>query len=524
MSHSGLWGRILWGLGLALLAGCAAQAPGRFVAETIPVPDEVSRYTTEPQPDGAVGGHGVERLQADVASALAKRGDRAEADGALSAAASWALSEVNKGHALDLIALEAASRHFGFGGILISLAAFGMDQQDSWQEQLERAPSNVPITRYGIRVSPSGHSAVVLFGSVELSLAPIPRALDPGQSVALRGQVGPRFTFAHVYLTKPDGTVDEKRTSSRALDVSFPLETAGKYRLEVMGDGVTGPVVISNVPLYVGVPEPAAAIIGGAVVEPEQAEARLLALINEARVAAGLNKVQADTELRDIALAHSADMADHHFFGHVSPTTGTPTDRVRRSGVLVSAAGENVATALTPEVAHEGLMSSPGHRANILRPDWTHVGIGVTKGDDGLVITEVFSRRPNPAALPTSAAQVESAVAALRAGKSLPVASVDPIYRAAAQAGADAYAKGEGEPDIFKAVQSALDREVNRLRSARPGGCQQALELMELSTLSEVQALSGRGLRRYGVGARIRRDSKGARLSTLFIFEGVSCK
>ncbi|MEI9954350.1 MAG: CAP domain-containing protein [Pseudomonadota bacterium] len=157
-----------------------------------------------------------------------------------------------------------------------------------------------------------------------------------------------------------------------------------------MGDGVSGPVVVSNVPLYVGIPEPAAAIVAGAVVEPEQAEARLLVLVNEARAAAGLNKVQPDAELREIALAHSTDMADHHFFGHVSPRTGTPTDRVHRSGVLVSAAGENVASAPTPEVAHEGLMGSPGHRANILRPDWTHVGIGVRKGEDGLLVTEVF--------------------------------------------------------------------------------------------------------------------------------------
>ncbi|MEI9938616.1 MAG: CAP domain-containing protein [Pseudomonadota bacterium] len=511
-------------LGLALGVGCASQGAGRFVVESIPVPDAVPQYTTEAQPAGAVGGPGVERLQADVAGALVERGDHAQADGGLSAAASWALSEVNQGHTVDLVAIEAASRHFGFGGILISIAVFGMQQQDTWRDQLERAPSNMPVTRYGIRVSPSGRSAVVLFGSVELSYSAIPRAFDPGQSVSLKGRVGPRFTFAHVYLTKPDGTVDEKRMPSRALDASFALESPGKYRLEVMGDGASGPVVISNVPLYVGIPESAAAVIAGAVLEPEQAEARLLVLLNEARVAAGLNKVQPDAELREIALAHSTDMADHHFFGHVSPTNGTPTDRLRRSGVLVSAAGENIAAASTPELAHEGLMSSPGHRANMLRPDWTHVGIGARKGDDGLAVTMVFGRRPNPAALPASAAQIESAVAALRASKNLPLASVDPIYRAAAQAGADAYANGKEERDIVRAAQSALDREVNRLHSGRPGGCQQALELLELSTLSEIPALSEPGLRRYGVGAHMRRDSKGARLSTLFILEGVPCK
>jgi hypothetical protein len=119
------------GLGLELLAGCAPQGavPGRFVAERIPVADEVSQYTTDARPDGAVGGNGVEQLQADVASALAKRGDSAEADGALSATASWALSEVNQGHPVDVISVEGACRHFGFGGVVMSLAAFGKDRR-----------------------------------------------------------------------------------------------------------------------------------------------------------------------------------------------------------------------------------------------------------------------------------------------------------------------------------------------------------------------------------------------------------
>ncbi|MEI9954349.1 MAG: hypothetical protein WDO74_36605 [Pseudomonadota bacterium] len=65
---------------------------------------------------------------------------------------------------------------------------------------------------------------------------------------------------------------------------------------------------------------------------------------------------------------------------------------------------------------------------------------------------------------------------------------------------------------------------MNRLHSSRPGVCRQSLELLELSTLSEVPALSSAGLRRYGVGVHVRRDSKGARLATLFLFEGGSCK
>ncbi|HYQ44245.1 MAG TPA: CAP domain-containing protein [Polyangiaceae bacterium] len=524
MFHRTLRGWLVLGFALTLSVGCSKQLTARFVPEPIPVPDAVSLYMSEARPEGAVGGRGIEQLEADVVAALAKRGDHAQPDGALSAAASWALSEANQGRSVDAIATEAAARRFGFGGIVIATVVVGMDQQDLWRQQLERTPSNMPITRYGIRVSPSGHSASLLFGSAELSFEAIPRSLEPGQSVALKGEVAPRFKFSHVYLTKPDGTVEEKRMTGRAIDASFALEAAGRYQLEVMGDGVSGPVVVSNLPLYVGIPEPTETAAAGAVVDPEQAEARLLVLVNEARAAAGLGKVLPDAELRDVAMGHTSDMVDHHFFSHVSSKTGTPTDRMRRSGALVAGSGENIAMAATPEVAHEGLMNSPGHRANILNRSWTHVGIAVKNGEGGLVVTQMFGRRPDPAALPTSVAQVEAAVASLRASKGLPAVSVDPIYRAAAQAGADAYAKGGDEDDIAKATQSGLEREATRLQSARSASCSQRLELLELSSLNEILTLSEPALRRYGVGARMHRDGKGSRLSTMFIFEGVQCK
>ena len=520
----------LRGFGLVLFAlvfggGCGGSAlPGRFPAESIPVPDGVDHYATTVQPDGAIGGQGVEKLASEIAAALAKRGERAEADGALAATASFALREVNEGHTLDLAALDAASRRYGFSGILISTSAFGVGQ-DLWRDQLEQTARNVPITRYGVSVSPSGRSAAVVYGAVEIDYEPISRRFDPGQSVTLKGRVGARFSSCHVYLTKPDGKVDEKKVADRAFEVSFPLPEAGLYQLEVMGDSpATGPVVVSNVPLYVGIAEPAAGGNAGTAVTPVQAEARMLVLLNEARRTAGLNPVVADDELREVALAHSEDMVAHNFFSHVSPSTGTPDDRVLRSGALVSAAGENIAAAPTPETAHDGLMNSPGHRANMLRPDFTHVGIGAEESPSGITVTLVFGRRPPAASVPTSAAQVEAAIVALRAGKNVPAVKLDGIYRVSAQAGADVYANGGDAEDIGKAIESALSREVNRLRASRPAACTLSIELLELSQLEQINALSLPSLSSMGVGARIHRDGKGTRLSTVFVLHGVPCK
>jgi len=283
---------------------------------------------------------------------------------------------------------------------------------------------------------------------------------------------------------------------------------------------------VSNVPLYVGVPEPLARglVASGAVVDPEEAEARMLALLNAARTRAGLGSVQLDSELRELAAGHSEDMVDAGFFGHVSPTSGTPAQRARRSGVLVSLFGENVASAGSAELAHEQLMSSPGHRANMLRGEFTHVGIGATEGNYGIVVTLVFGRRPAPSAMPSSAAQVEAALAALRSQKNLPAAKSDAVYRASAQAGANAFAAGADEKAISAAVQSALQKEVNRLRTSRAASCVLSLELLELAQLGEISALTQPELRLFGVGASVRRDDKGSRLATVVVLEGAKCQ
>ena len=83
-----------------------------------------------------------------------------------------------------------------------------------------------------------------------------------------------------------------------------------------------------------------------------------------------------DKALAAVALAHSEDMVAHGFVGHVSPTTGTAEDRVRRAHLRYPLFGENIARGVSPEGAHKGLMDSPGHRANMLNPQYTHVGIG----------------------------------------------------------------------------------------------------------------------------------------------------
>ena len=120
-------------------------------------------------------------------------------------------------------------------------------------------------------------------------------------------------------------------------------------------------------------------------------EAAMLELINRERATAGLAPLAADPEMTEVARLHSADMFARSYFSHNTPEGKTPFDRMRNRDVRYRTAGENLALAPTLQIAHTGLMNSPGHRANILQPRFGRVGIGILDGGRrGLMVTQNF--------------------------------------------------------------------------------------------------------------------------------------
>ena len=104
-----------------------------------------------------------------------------------------------------------------------------------------------------------------------------------------------------------------------------------------------------------------------------------------------MNALLADPELRNVARAHSADMFARGYFSHINPDGENPFYRISAAEINYLSAGENLALAQTLQIAHTGLMNSPGHRANILNPTFGRVGIGVQDGGIyGLMITQNF--------------------------------------------------------------------------------------------------------------------------------------
>jgi uncharacterized protein YkwD len=118
-------------------------------------------------------------------------------------------------------------------------------------------------------------------------------------------------------------------------------------------------------------------------------EERMLQLLNLERTSRGQKPLEMDESLRQLARAHSADMFKRGYFAHNNPDSKTPFDRMDDAGIKYMTAGENLALAPDVDIAHNGLMNSPGHRANILTPEFRKIGIGCM---DGGIYGKMFSQ------------------------------------------------------------------------------------------------------------------------------------
>ncbi|MGW7074777.1 CAP domain-containing protein [Streptomyces sp. NPDC054866] len=120
--------------------------------------------------------------------------------------------------------------------------------------------------------------------------------------------------------------------------------------------------------------------------------AAVLRLTNAERTAAGLRPLSPDPILTVAAQGHSADMIARAFYSHTSPEGGEPWHRASAAGSTHRAIGENIACGQrTPAEVVDGWMNSPGHRANILKPSFTHLGVGFAGGGSaGTYWTQLF--------------------------------------------------------------------------------------------------------------------------------------
>lgn len=110
---------------------------------------------------------------------------------------------------------------------------------------------------------------------------------------------------------------------------------------------------------------------------PEQA---LLGALNEARTARGIAPLRVDWRLQRAARTHSAEMLRQDSFGH-----GEFLSRIHSFGAVGPAFGENLAWGVGSGAEARAMvrmwLSSPGHRANLLRPGFHRVGLAAPRGE-----------------------------------------------------------------------------------------------------------------------------------------------
>ena len=230
-----------------------------------------------------------------------------------------------------------------------------------FQERLTRqikkntfmVPTGLSKSNHLLGIIPGLFSGLILFAFLLTSLTVLP----------ISGQVKDSIN------TSVLGTVLVNRTQSfeKDLDLFF-----GNKANNLLTFYTLEPEVSTSVPLDFTIPT--------AQID-SQAEETMLTLLNQERKKQGLSPLVKDTKLQELARSHSLDMLARGYFSHNTPEGKTPFDRMNDAGVTYQYAGENLALSVNVYTAMQGLMQSPGHRANILSPNYKKIGIGVANAN-----------------------------------------------------------------------------------------------------------------------------------------------
>jgi uncharacterized protein YkwD len=344
----------------------------------------------------------------------------------------------------------------------------------------------LPMGRYrrlGVGAWASGGSVRVVLALQEsfVTTDPIPREIPAGGSAVVRGRVLAPLRDPRVFVARPRAEVTTP-TVSTGKGGGFGSEVrcendVGMLKIEIVAeDPDSGPTVLANFPVWCGVEAPRGhrvARTGTVSGDARQIEREIFELMNQDRAEAKLPPLEWDEAAASAARGHSTDMRDKGYVGHVSTTTGRADDRAHRAGVRSPLILENVARDYSGREAESGLMASPGHRANILSLQATHVGVGVAVGGRTLAgrpevyVTQLFFQKLAPLDERAAHAAFQRYAASVRAKDSLPPLEEEFQLRNIAEDYAKALvAGGTGARDAAAArAGRALDQLGGKFRS-----------------------------------------------------------
>jgi uncharacterized protein YkwD len=329
-------------------------------------------------------------------------------------------------------------------------------------EEVRRTVDVQPGTSFGVSAVPVDNGNTRLMVAIVekmVQLEPLPATVSPGGRQRVSGRLIGSRTDPRLEVIDPKGHWTQVPVVA-GTDGSFDGhitcgDVKGAYQIEVMAAGDHGPEVAANFPIFCGVPRPATIAyeiehVTESVDAGDVARANF-DYLNRERETRGLAPLEWDEAAARIALAHSRDMYASGFVGHVSPTTGDVTQRFAKAGLEAAVIRENVARGYGPKGMHESLMSSPGHRVNIVASDVTHVGIGVVIGKPEtsaagaprpMFLTQNFYKKPGAGAPKDLQGGIRELVDDQRKRAKLPALRWDDGLDRIAQKKAEAVARG----------------------------------------------------------------------------------
>jgi uncharacterized protein YkwD len=130
---------------------------------------------------------------------------------------------------------------------------------------------------------------------------------------------------------------------------------------------------------------------GGDCFRLKQKERRFARRINNARRWRHKSGVTLDRELSKVARKHTWEMDSRNSLYH------TQSFQLRRRVTRWRVLGENVGIGNGVRSLHRAFMASPAHKANVLRSDFRHVGVGVRRANSGRIwVTIIFEGHRDP--------------------------------------------------------------------------------------------------------------------------------
>lgn len=186
----------------------------------------------------------------------------------------------------------------------------------------------------------------------------------------------------------------------------------------------------------------------------------LIAAHNRERAQHNHSPLKAEPKLMEAARLHARDMAEHSKMAHEGSDGSTPAQRVARQDYHYLKTGENVAFGQpTVKDVMRSWMNSPGHRENILTPDFAEIGVARVADAKGEPYWCAVFGNPMPMLDPTQAAtDVVKRLNLERIRLKLAPMTVSPALAKAAQAEARAMADRKGLQREDKNTTDPIDR------------------------------------------------------------------